>query len=182
MNDGKEIYCNLTQCFFNRPLGEPHQKEGRPGFIPLAGTGIFKGICGKSNIRIKQKRYLSSTRQLQSLAICDDFSIEEKLSESKETQNEVRISCDRRDCLFNTAKKEGDVGECIKFDNDDKPLYVDSKTVYDGNDRIIVPQCESFSNKLYKGHFDWSKAAAGNRGNSGAFPHMPTRPSIRGKW
>ncbi len=175
-----EIYCNITECFFNRPLDEPHQKEGRPGFTPLAGTGIFRGTCGKASINIRQKRFLSSTRQLQSLAICEDYSTE---AVDEETQDEVRISCDRRDCLFNTAKKEGDVGECIKFDNDDKPLYVDSKIVYDGNDTIVVPQCESFSNKLYKGHFDWSKAAAGNRGGSTyPFPELPTRPSIRGKW
>ena len=38
---------------------------------------------------------------------------------------------------------------------------MDMKTVFNGTTKSDVPMCESFSNRKFKGHIDWRRAAEG---------------------
>ena len=183
MSDTPKIYCNITECFFNQLLDEPHQKEGRPGFTPLPGTGLFRGVCGReAGIDLKYRVYTSSTSLQQKVAECASYS-EEPVEPAEER---MMVECSYRDCLFNTAAHPVDIGRCKKFHDDEKNLYIDWVDVFDGNETKRVTRCESASNRIFKGHIDWGKAALGNRG--AIMKTMPTAkdfgrgPSIRGSW
>lgn len=181
MADNK-IFCNITECFFNQLLDEVHQKEGRPGFTPLPGTGLFKGMCTReAGIDVEYHAYMSITNLKQQVPECASYS-EEPVEPAEET---MRVECSYRDCLFNTAAHPGDIGRCKKFHDDEKNLYVDWVTVFDGNETKQVSRCESASRRTFEGHIDFAKAALGNRGAN--MKTMPTskdfgRPSIRGSW
>ena len=69
----QQIYCNVTECFFNQPLEEPHTKKGRPGFSAIGGTDQYRGFCGNSGIEMRYEVFRSPTDMKQKVAYCSSF-------------------------------------------------------------------------------------------------------------
>ena len=197
MSDNKRIYCNITECFFNRPLDEVHTKKGRPGFTPLvASMDEYVGFCVRGGIEVTYGVFTSPGKRVQKIAYCESIVLSDDIEYRKSADNDATwsiqpspgevdqvyaMTCKVYDCAFNTASKRGEVGGCRKID-EDAPIYVDEYRVYDGNDEFVVARCSSQSNRLFEGHIDWGSAANPMAGSYKAFPKQPTRPSIRGKW
>ena len=190
MSDNKRIYCNVTECFFNKPLDEKHTKKRRPGFTPLVDSmDEYVGSCVRDGIQVAYGTFRSPGKRIQKVAICQSMSTGEYIRSTDDTitwedlsNDEVFVmSCSVYDCAFNTSSKRGEVGGCRKVD-EDTPIYVDLIKVYDDNEELMIARCSSHSNRRFEGHIDWSRAANPNMGSYKAFPKLPTRPSIRGKW
>lgn len=188
----QKVYCNVTKCFFNQPLEEPHTKKGRPGFTPIGGTDKYVGICGRSGPEIRYKVFRSPTDLKQRVAYCDSFvtgdsviylkSMDGGVTWGPEEIKSESFVCRVFDCAYNTSPGRGEFGQCRKLD-EGQPIYVDLITVFDGNEKKQVARCSSEAKRFFEGHVDWAKAASGNRGsNTAQFPGMQTRPSIRGSW
>ena len=189
----QRIYCNVTECFFNRPLEEPHTKKGRPGFTPIGGTDKYVGMCGRSGLEMRYKVFISPTSMKQKIAYCGGFITEVDVEYSKSTDSGATwgaglvvepepFICKVFDCEFNMSPDRETGSSCRKLD-DGEPIYVDLIKVFDGNDTIQIPRCSSEAKRFFEGHVDWAKAASGNRGsNTTAFPVMQTRPRIIGSY
>ena len=188
----EKIYCNVTECFFNKPLAETHTKKRRPGFTPLVDSmDEYVGSCARDGIQVAYGEFRSPSKRIQRVAYCQSYDTGKYIKYVKSTDDyttwtdlsgdEVFVmGCSVYNCAFNTASKKGEVGGCRKVD-EDKPIYVDLYKVYDDNEEFMVARCSSHSNRRFEGHIDWAKAANPTMGSYKAFP-KPERPSIRGSW
>ena len=185
----EKIYCNVTECFFNKTLAEKHTKKRRPGFTPLVDSlDEYAGVCVRDGIQVAYGEFHSPSKRIQRVAYCESFltgkyikSVDSSTTWEDLSKDKVFVmSCNVYDCAFNTASKRGEVGGCRKKD-EDALIYVDLYKVYDDNEEFMVARCSSHSNRRFEGHIDWSRAAAPNMGSYKAFP-KPERPSIRGSW
>ena len=134
------IYCNVSSCSNWQKLDNPVVPQRLPGFTPLFET-TYKGTCKSKLMKVERSTNLSSSGMHQKSHICASY--------NTHTEGDSDIVCAEDRCLYNSSSHE-----CMKDD-----IYVDMKTIYDGNHKYDAPTCQSFSNKRFQGHIDWRRSA-----------------------
>ena len=134
------IYCNVSSCSNWQKLDNPVSPKKPPGFTPLF-EATYKGICKSNMMRVERSTH-----------VCASY--------NTHIEDGSGIVCVEDRCLYNNS-----LHGCTKDD-----IYVDMRTVYNGTQKHDVPVCQSFSNKRFKGHIDWRRAAEGGYGYTSSGP------------
>ena len=141
------VYCNISECVFNKELEEPHQRMYGRGYVPIGNTGQYKGTCSRGAITVKSGTvHTNQTKYV--IPECTYFSEDVSLLEAIQ-KSEVESSCNEKRCLH--------------FDSDSSctltpHVYVNWQTVNNLGKVTKYPKCDSFSNRRIAGHIDWSKS------------------------
>ena len=124
------IYCNVDSCSNWKQLDEPVSPKKPPGFVPLFEVS-YKGTCKSKLMKVIRATNVSNSGIRQLAHICSSY--------NTSVGGDSGIVCVEDRCLYNNSSHE-----CTKDD-----IYVDMKTVFDGNTKSDVPVCESFSNRKF---------------------------------
>ena len=150
------VYCDISECVFNKNLPEPHQRSYGYNYTPIGTMGQYSGKCGLSTFKVESKTvHTSQTRHI--IPECANFSESNDAFSSssavttfeKPSGDSIKVMCDEKRCLhFNVEKG------CVS-PND---WYVSWTTVSTFGEITKYPKCESFSNRGISGHYDFSKS------------------------
>ena len=139
-----KVYCNISECVFNKPLEKPHQRSYGRSYTPIGTTGQYSGTCGRKTFQVKAATvHTSQTKHI--LPQCASFT---RLAIKTTTENLVSSCSESR---------------CLHFDKDEgcllpSDIYVAWQNVYHLGELTKYPKCDSFSNRGISGHIDFSKS------------------------
>jgi len=136
------IYCNVSSCLNWQKLDNPVSPTKPPGFTPLFEV-TYKGICKSKLMRVERSTNMSTSGIRQKNHVCASY--------NTYIEDGSGIVCIEDRCLYNNSSHQ-----CMRDD-----IYVDMTTIYDGTQKYDAPVCQSFSDKRFKGHIDWRRAAEG---------------------
>ena len=138
------VYCSISECVFNQPLEESHQRSYGKSYTPIGTMGQYSGTCGRKTFQVEAATvHTSQTKHI--LPQCANFT---RLATKAVTENLVS-SCNEKRCLH----FDKDEGCLIPSD-----IYVAWQNVYHLGELTKYPKCDSFSNRGISGHIDFSKS------------------------
>lgn len=151
------VYCDISECVFNKELPEPHQRSYGYNYTPIGTMGQYSGRCGLSTFKVESKT-VHTSQTIHIIPECTNFSTSTDAFSSsnaattfeKPSNDDVQIVCDEKRCLHYSYETQG----CVS------PIdwYVSWTTINNLGDVTKYAKCESFSNRGVKGHIDWSRS------------------------
>ena len=151
------VYCDISECVFNRELPEPHQRSYGRSYTPIGTMGQYSGKCGLSVFTVKA-RTVRTSQSRHIIPECTSFSTSHTSFSSPDavttfeqpSNEDVQIVCDEKRCLHYSHETDG----CVS------PIdwYVSWHTVNNLGDITKYAKCDSFSNRGISGHIDFSRS------------------------
>lgn len=162
------IYCNADKCDFWVELDEVHERDYGPNYTPIGNMHEYRGKCSLKEIFVENIRTRSALGYEKEVALCSNYEVDGvvideavvTLMNDDDSTHEVVISgahlydnyCDVRPCLYNNAENDS----CMKHLSD-ADTYVDMRNLANGNEKVTLPVCTSYSDRRIKGHIDLTR-------------------------